>query len=128
MPSRLAYLGSMKTQVSEHYARIGRRGGKATSEAKRLANRRNALSRWGRKSEEAVIPMAELKDGQWYRGLGRNASLGRWDETARCFWVVVFNDFADPACFPANSTRQVRLKQEDYFTPVSGTFKPTSSL
>ncbi|MBI5686299.1 MAG: hypothetical protein HZC54_14595 [Verrucomicrobia bacterium] len=114
----------MKAIIAKHQARIGRRGGSVSSEAKRLAARRNALLRWGRKPEEAVIPIGELKDGQWYRGIGRNASLGRWDEKTRCFWVVVFNDFADPARFPEGSIRQVRLKQEDYFTATSGTFKP----
>jgi len=75
-----------------------------------------------------VIRLEELKDGQWYRGVGRNASLGRWDAEAQCFWVVVFNDFADPAQFPNGSTRHVRLKQEHYFTPTGGTFKPLQPI
>ena len=92
------------------------------------ATRRVVLSHQDIRTAEKVIPMKKLKDGQWYRGIGRNSSFGRWDENARCFWVVVFNDFPDPARYPEGSTRQVRLKQEDYFTPAAGSFKPLLPL
>ncbi|MCX6909413.1 MAG: hypothetical protein NTY01_15410 [Verrucomicrobia bacterium] len=114
----------MKAIIAKHHARIGRRGGSVSSEAKRLAARRNALLRWGRKPEEAVIPMDELKDGQWYRGIGRNSNIGRWDKETRCFWVVSFANFPDPERYPKGSTRIVRLKQEGYYAPEGGTFKP----
>jgi hypothetical protein len=117
----------VKAIVAKHCAKIGRRGGRVSSEAKRLAARRNALRRWGRKPEEAVIPIEELKDGQWYRGIGRNSNLGRWDAEARCFWVISFANFPDPARYPESSTRVVRLKQEDYYMPDGGTFKPLES-
>jgi hypothetical protein len=38
------------------------------------------------------------------------------------------NDFADPAKFPAEPLRQVRLKREDYSSKAGGTFKPTGTL
>ncbi|MFA5192075.1 MAG: hypothetical protein WC740_15205 [Verrucomicrobiia bacterium] len=114
----------MKAIISKHHAHIGRRGGRVSSEAKRQAARRNALLRWGRKPEEAVIPIIELKDGQWYRGIGRNSDIGRWDEEARCFWVISFANLPDPLHYPKGSMRIVRLKQEGYYEPEGGTFKP----
>ena len=118
----------MRNAISSHYARIGRRGGRASTPAKRAAARQNALNRWGREPEKAVLPMEALHDGAWYRGQGRNATVGLWDARARCFWTIAVNDFADPAKFPAEPLRQVRLKREDYFSKASGTFRPTPTL
>ena len=59
---------------------------------------------------------------------GRNAAAGVWDARAKCFWTVALNDFANPAAFPAEPRRQVRLKREDYFSRLSGTFKPIARL
>jgi hypothetical protein len=118
----------MRNAISSHYARIGRRGGRASTPAKRAAARQNALKRWGRTAEPPVLPIDALRDGTWYRGQGRNATVGLWDARARCFWTIVVNDLADPAKFPSEPLRQVRLKQEDYFSEVSGTFQPTAAL
>jgi hypothetical protein len=128
MPSRLAYLLPVGNAISAHFAKIGRRGGSASSPAKRAAARLNALKRWGRKSDARILPLEFLRDGVWYRGRGRNATAGLWDARARCFWTIALNDFADPATFPAQPRRQVRLKREDYFTRQSGTFKPLAPL
>jgi hypothetical protein len=128
MPSCLAYFGHMRNAISTHYARIGQQGGRASTPAKRAAARRNALQRWGRKAEEPVLSLSSLRDGAWYRGYGRNAKVGLWDARARCFWTIAVNDFADPARFPSEPLRQVRLKREDYFSQASGTFKPTGTL
>ena len=46
-------------------------------------------------------------------------------------WVEhsgIGNDIADPAGFPAEPSRQVRLEREDYFTKQSGTLQPTAIL
>ena len=110
--------------VSRHYARIGQPDGGVNSPAKRPRGRQNALKCWGRKPEKAVLPVEALRDGAWYRGHGRNATVGLWDARAQCFWTVAVNDFADPAKFPAEPLRQVRLKREEYFLRTSGTFKP----
>ena len=118
----------MRQAISSHYARIGRRGGRASTPAKRAAARRNALKRWGREPLEAVLSVEVLRDGTWYRGEGRNAKVGLWDAHAQCFWTIAVNDFADPARFPAEPLRQVRLKREEYFTKHSGTFRPTATL
>jgi hypothetical protein len=128
MPSSLAYLQSMRNAIAAHYAKIGRRGGLATTPAKRAAARRNALKRWRRQTPADVLPMQELRDGVWYLGSGRNGIAGLWDARAECFWTVALNDFANPATYPAKSQRQVRLKREDYFSRQNGTFKPKSSL
>jgi hypothetical protein len=118
----------VRNAILSHYARIGRRGGQASSPSKRAAARRNALKRWGRKPEEAVLPLEALRDGAWYRGHGRDATIGLWDGRAKCFWTIAINDFADPARFPAEALRRVRLKREDYFSETSGTFLPTAAL
>lgn len=118
----------MRNAILSHYARIGRRGGQASTPAKRTAARRNALKRWGRAPEEPVLQVEALRDGTWYRGQGRNATVGLWDARARCFWTIAVNDFANPAKFPAEPFRQVRLKREDYFSKASGTFRPTAAL
>ncbi|MEK7685005.1 MAG: hypothetical protein AAB466_06260 [Verrucomicrobiota bacterium] len=118
----------MRNAIASHDAKIDRRGGRASTPAKRAAARRNALKRWGHKTGESVLPMEVLRDGVWYRGRGRNATVGMWDGHARCFWTIAVNDFADPAKFPADPLRQVRLKREDYFTQTSGTFKPVAPL
>lgn len=114
----------MKNVIRNHYARIGRRGGLASTPAKREAARRNVLKRWGRPHGVTLIPMKLLCDGRWYQGEGRNSEMGIWDARSRCFWTIALNDFANPASFPANSKRQVRLKREDYFAGPNGTFKP----
>lgn len=119
---------SMRNVISAHYAKIGRRGGSATSPAKRAAARLNALKRWRRKPAAGILPLEVLRDGVWYRGHGRNSTAGLWDARAGCFWTVVLNDFADPATFPAASRRQVRLKREDYYSSSSGTFRPAAVL
>jgi hypothetical protein len=118
----------MRNAVSAHYAKIGRRGGLAATPAKRAAARRNGLKRWRRKPNEEILPLNRLRDGMWYRGHGRNAAAGLWDARAKCFWTVAVNDFANPAEFPAQPRRQVRLKREDYFSNYSGTFKPIARL
>ena len=118
----------MRNVISSHYARIGRRGGRASTPAKREAARQNALKRWGRAPEEPALPVEALRDGMWYRGQGRNAAVGLWDARAGCFWTIAVNDFADPATFPAEALRQVRLKREDYFTKAGGTFRPIGTL
>jgi hypothetical protein len=118
----------MGNAITEHYSRIGRQGGRASTPAKAAAARMNALKRWRPKANSGVLPEALLRDGVWYRGLGRNSSVGLWDAHARCFWTIAVNDFADPASFPAKSRRQVRLKREDYFSNESGTFKPSQAL
>ena len=128
MPSGLAYLASMRNAISVHCARIGRRGGMASTPAKRLAARRNALQRWRRGPDAGILPLKTLRDGIWYLGRGRNAAAGLWDARAQCFWTVALNDFADPATFPAGAHREVRLKREGYFSLASGTFKPTARL
>lgn len=128
MPSSLAYVLFMQKVISKHYAKIGRRGGLASSPAKRAAARRNALKRWHRKPADGILPMESLRDGTWYRGRGRNAAAGLWDARAGCFWTIALNDFANPATFPAEPRRQVRLKREDYFSNQSGTFKPLAPV
>lgn len=118
----------MRDVISKHYARIGRRGGRASTPAKRAAARQNALKRWGRSPAEAILPVEALRDGAWYRGLGRNATVGLWDARAHCFWTVAVNDFPDPAKFPSAPLRQVRLKREDYFSATSGSFRPVAAV
>jgi hypothetical protein len=118
----------MRNAISAHYAEIGRRGGLASSPAKRTAARRNALKRWRCKLDAGILPLSLLRDGRWYLGPGRNGAAGLWDARAQCFWTVALNDFADPAAFPAEPRRQVRLKREDYFSRQSGTFKPIAIL
>lgn len=118
----------MRTTFSAHLAQIGRRGGSVSSPAKRAAARLNALKRWGRKSDAGILPLNGLRDGVWYRGCGRNGIAGLWDARAGCFWTIALNDFADPATFPDEPRRQVRLKREDYFAHRSGTFKPVAAL
>jgi len=118
----------MRNAISAHCAEIGRRGGLASSPAKRAAARRNAFKRWRRKPDAAILPLNRLRDGRWYIGRGRNADAGLWDARAKCFWTVAVNDFADPATFPAEPQREVRLKREDYFSTGSGTFKPIAIL
>jgi len=100
----------------------------ASTPAKRAAAQRNALKRWGRKPVVGVLPLNRLRDGKWYLGSGRSGSAGLWDARAKCFWTVALNDFADPTTFPEKPQRQVRLKREDYFSNVGGTFKPTTPL
>ena len=114
--------------ISSHYAKIGRTGGRASTPAKRAAARRNALKRWGRVPGESVLPVKTLRDATWYRGLGRNATVGLWDARAHCFWTISLNDFADPAKFPAEPLRQVRLKREDYFSETNGSFRPAATV
>ena len=128
MPSSLAYGPPVKNSISAHYAKIGRRGGSASSPAKSAAARLNALKRWGRKAPVEILPLELLRDGVWYRGRGRNATAGLWDARAGCFWTIAVNDFADPATFPAEPHRQVRLKREDYFASRNGTFKPMAPV
>lgn len=118
----------MENVISAHCAKIGRRGGSASSPAKRAAARLNALKRWRGQSSAGILPKDFLRDGVWYRGRGRNAVAGLWDARAGCFWTVVLNDFADPATYPAEPRRQVRLKREDYFSRQKGTFKPMAPL
>jgi hypothetical protein len=118
----------MRNVISSHYAKIGRRGGLASTPAKREAARRNALKRWRGHSERADLPLEALRDGTWYRGQGRNSQVGLWDAQAKCFWTIAINDFADPANYPANPERQVRLKQEGFLNSKQGTFKPTAAL
>jgi hypothetical protein len=118
----------MRKAISTYYARIGHKGGRASTPAKRAAAQRNALKRWGRKPEEHVLTVESLRDGAWYRGQGRNATVALWDACAHCFWTIAVNDFADPAKFPAEPLRQVRLKREDYFSDVNGTFRPSRAL
>jgi hypothetical protein len=118
----------VKANISNYHARIGRRGGRVSSPAKTAAAQRNALKRWGRKHLPSLIPAAQLRDGRWYLGQGRNSSVGLWDKQAQCFWTIAVNDFADPASFPNGSQRQVRLKQETYWTAIAGSFKPISPI
>ena len=77
---------------------------------------------------EPVLAVEVLRDGTWYRGSGRNARVGLWDARAHCFWTIALNDFADPAKFPAQPLRQVRLKREDYFSESSGSFRPATAI
>ena len=128
MPSSLAYFSFMRNVISAHYSKIGRRGGLVSTPAKRAAARRNALKRWRPQSDAGILPLHVLRDGIWYLGSGRNGDAGLWDARAECFWTVVLNDFANPATFPAEPQRQVRLKREDYFSRQNGTFKPTARL
>ena len=114
--------------ISRHYARIGRSGGRASTPAKRAAARQNALKRWGRVPSRPVLPVETLRDGTWYRGLGRNGKVGLWDARARCFWTIAVNDFPDPARFPSEPLRQVRLKREDYFLKAGGSFRPAAAV
>lgn len=118
----------MRNAISSHYARIGRTGGRASTPAKRVAARLNALKRWGRVPGDAVLPLETLRDATWYRGLGRSATVGLWDAQARCFWTITLNDFADPAKFPSAPLRQVRLKREDYFSETIGSFRPAAPI
>jgi hypothetical protein len=118
----------MRNAISAHYAKIGRRGGLASTPAKSAAARRNALKRWRGQSAAGILPLHALRDGMWYCGHGRNGSAGLWDARAGCFWTVALDDFANPATFPAEPLRQVRLKREDYFSRQNGTFKPTACL
>jgi hypothetical protein len=118
----------VKIELSTYAARIGRRGGQVSTPAKRLAARRNACKRWGRPFEPEAIPARKLRDGTWYCGQGRNSSIGLWDAQAGCFWTIAVNDFADARQFPKGFRRQVRLKQESYWTPEGGSFKPFTAL
>lgn len=118
----------MRNVISAHYAKIGLRGGRASTPAKRLAARLNGLRRWRRTRNVNVLAVDVLRDGVWYRGRGRNSNLGLWDGRSKCFWTIAINDFADPANFPVKSRRSVRLKREDYFSTRSGTFKPFAPL
>lgn len=118
----------MQNVISAHYAKIGRLGGRASTPAKRAAARRNVLKRWRRKAAPIFLPINKLRDGKWYLGLGRNATAGLWDGRAKCFWTIALNDFANPATFPADPIRQVRLKREDYYSGQAGTFRPISRL
>jgi hypothetical protein len=118
----------MRSAISAHYAKIGRRGGLASTPAKRAAARRNALKRWRRRADAEVLPLKMLRDGTWYFGHGRNGTAGLWDARAKCFWTIVLNDFAEPDAFPLKAHRQVRLKREDYFSRMSGTFKPIGRM
>jgi hypothetical protein len=118
----------MRNAISAHYAKIGRRGGLASTPAKRAAARHNALKRWHRQPSPGILPLRALRDGMWYLGEGRNGAAGLWDARAECFWTVALNDFANPATFPAEPQRQVRLKREDYCSGQKGTFKPTTCL
>lgn len=118
----------MEAAVLRHYARIGRLGGRASTPAKRAAARRNALKRWGRRPGPSTLPMEMLCDRAMYRGEGRNSRVGLWDARAHCFWTIAVNDFADPARFPSQGRRYVRLKREEYFTPKRGTFKPEAVI
>ena len=111
----------MRNAISAYHAKIGRRGGTASTPAKRAAARLNALKRWHPKAG-GLLPLDSLKDGTWYRGQGRNATVGLWDGQGQCFWTVAMNDFADPATFPIHPRRQVRLKREDYFSIHRGEF------
>ena len=128
MPSSLAYTNTMRNAISSHYARIGRNGGRASTPAKRAAARRNALKRWGRVQDETILPMETLLDGTWYRGQGRNATFGLWDALAHCFWTVAVNDLPNPATFPSEPLRHVRLKREDYFSKAGGSFRPVTAV
>ena len=114
----------VRNVISAHYAKIGRRGGLASTSAKRAAARINALKRWRPKRQRAILPLQMLQDRAWYRGRGRNSNLGLWDSRAGCFWTIAMSDFADPVNFPNKSRRKIRLKREDYFEKDKGTFKP----
>ena len=118
----------MKLDASKHSLKAGGRGVSRSSANKQIGDHGKTRTRPGRNPTLAVIRLKELKDGQWYRGIGRNSSFGSWDASSYCFWVVVFNDFADPVQFPDGSTRQVRLKQEHYFASTGGTFKPLKPI
>src|SRR5687767_12124422 len=107
----------MKKIISAHYAKIGKKGGSASTPAKRIAARLNVMKRWhGTSPTVGVLPVTQLHDCVWYRGTGRNSNFGLWDSRAECFWTIAVNDFANPATYPANARRQVRLKREDYFS------------
>lgn len=113
-------------KITAHYARIGRKGGRAKSPAKRHAARLAALARWG-DSGTASIPAEELKDRRWYGGRGRNADIGLWDERNKTFWVTCINDFISPVDYPRPGPRSVRLKGEKHYED-GGTFRPLREI
>lgn len=113
-------------KITAHYARIGRKGGRAKSPAKSHAARLAALARWG-DSGTASIPASELKDRQWYGGKGRNADLALWDARNKTFWVTCINDFISPLDYPRPGTRSVRLKGEKHYDD-GGTFRPLREI
>jgi hypothetical protein len=75
-----------------------------------------------------MISKKQLHDGCWYKGRGRNSTVGLWDEKGDCFWIICMNDFQDPEKYPKGSKRKVRLKQEFHFSSKEGTFKPNKKL
>jgi len=112
--------------LTAHYARIGRLGGRKKSPAKRHAARLAALARWGH-ARTAAIPTDDLNDGTWYAGHGRNADMGLWDARGRTFWVTYITDFVSPEAFPEPGPRSVRLKRERHYDD-GGTFRPLRAI
>lgn len=113
-------------QLTAHYARIGRMGGRKTSPAKRHAARLAALARWGH-ARTAAIPAGELADGHWYAGKGRNADIGLWDSRNKTFWVTCVTDYVSPSHYPQPGPRAVRLKRERHYED-GGTFRPLREI
>lgn len=113
-------------QLSAHYARIGRVGGRKTSPAKRNAARFAALTRWGH-GDAAAIPAGDLADGHWYAGKGRNADIAFWDARNHTFWVTCLTDLVSPSDYPEPGRRTVRLKREKH-RDDGGTFRPVREI
>ena len=42
--------------LHDHYAELGRKGGKVTTAKKRAANKRNIAKRWAKKTSEKLLP------------------------------------------------------------------------
>jgi len=128
MRSCFAYFPIVATpkKLTAYYAHIGRKGGRKKSEAKRLAARLAALTRWGH-ARTASIPIVDLSDRTWYEGHGRNSDLGLWDSRSQTFHVICITDFISPEKYPEPGQRSVRLKQERHYD-AEGTFRPLRAI
>lgn len=74
--------------------------------------------------ESLILPKTDLEDRCWYEGTGRTGVVGLWDAINDCFWCIAISELTSPVNYPDRITRTARLKQENYYSDVGGTFKP----
>lgn len=72
--------------------------------------------------KKVIIPKRELVEGRLYWGEGRNGEFGYWN--GKNFEVTSVSTWADPARYPAGGRVVRRVKNEEYYSARSGTFKP----